>query len=65
LVIKDAVAHRKRLNNPDPDLACLVRQVRQRLAKLRIDTQTPVEFFQGCNKLLAVSALPSNVRQGE
>jgi hypothetical protein len=53
------------VNNPDPDLARFLRQVGQRLAKLRIDTQASMEFSQSRKKLLGVAALAGNIRQGK
>ena len=45
------------MNNSNPNLAWLLRQVGQRFAKLRIYTQTSVEFLQSVKKVLGIAAL--------
>jgi hypothetical protein len=63
--IKDPVTHGERPHDPDPNLARFFLQVDQWLSKLRVDTQPPVEFLQGCDELFALATLPGNVRSSE
>ncbi len=65
LVVKDHVAHGEGANNPDPDLARLLRQVNRWLSKLGVETQPSVKFFHCRKKRLAVAALSGSIPQGQ
>jgi len=63
--VKDAVTHGEGADEPEANLARLLRQVRQRLAELGVETQPPVKLPQRRQERLAVAALADGVRQGE
>jgi len=47
----------QRGNDADPELGAFQLQIAEGLPELRVDSQTPVDFFQGIENLLAQSAL--------
>ena len=63
--IKDAVTHGEGADESEPDLSWLPRQLGQRLAELRIQTQPPVKFLQRRQVCLAIATLAGDIRQGE